>query len=239
MVVYKEPKISSALKKKHLILFNKLVREQTIKGVSKMKKDEVDKVFKKYFGWSRQSGKYVLDQAYWPLVGGDMQIELRDAKLQKYPLEEIKPKSQTEPKKSEAKPKAKPKAESKAKAEPKKSEAKPKPKPKPKEKSDLEKLKEEMNKVDTKLSQVKNKLLTLKELKKRFKEPQQAINYLKSLAEQYNNNVVSTNKVLKKIISDKKIPAQQFNDETRDFRILQQQIPRAINSRLKAIRNKW
>lgn len=91
-------------------------------------------------------------------------------------------------------------------------------------------------KYENELESNKQKILTIIELKKRFKSDKQAMrDYLRNVASDYNTIVKKFNSELKKDMQ--KIQASEFNEITLGTRVLKQQITSSISRRLKTINN--
>lgn len=99
--------------------------------------------------------------------------------------------------------------------------------------NDIKKITE---KYKNELKSNKQKILTIIELKKRFKSDKQAMrDYLRNVASDYNTIVKKFNSELKKDMY--KIQASEFHEITLGTQVLQQQITSSISRRLKTINN--
>jgi len=217
--------LSVALIKKHLRLFNKMIRAETYSNISKMTANEARLRFNQDFRQiaGSKDGKiyYVPRKNTIDIDGGylfqdDFKELSKDLKINKPKEEKAKPKKKSQPKKAEPK-KAEPKKAEPKKAEPKKAEPK----------------KAEPKKTEPKKAEPKKAEVTLKKL------VSLAISHKKNGISQeglklFNNSVLGFLRT-KPPKNENKIASQLYNYLYRNTFLGTKYMPKGLNKQLKEL----
>lgn len=119
-----------------------------------------------------------------------------------------------------------------------KKEAPKKEEPK-KEETTLKKLKTLDAQYERKVRELNKQVLPLKELKKKFKTGQEALNYLSSIATKYNNVEKDLGVKINNIGRQRLLPAREFNDNILGKLTSSQTIVSALKRRAKSVREQF